>query len=198
MTNLPSKTLEAEALTYARSIICHFRDSDNPWSEHSLLSAEAGTAFTRRMIWSSLLHTAKTRLHVLRLAREGDRDAQEMIGTLLLELDSRNVDAPAELRAYRMELLEAGRPPPLRRGQKKQSNLMRDICVCMAVAAVVDRFGLAPTTRAPDRLCSACGVVAQAMQEAQLTRGYKAIEAVWLTYGHAMPTVPGWSAGWPS
>ena len=131
-------------------------------------------------------------MQLIVLARSGDADAVDVLKNIIIETKSRREELPVELENYNMKLLHGGmghRPP----GAKKKNKLLRNICVATIVAAVVDRFGLAPTGRSPHRR-SACSIVAEALAEARLSLGDKAIESIWKAHGRAMPTVPGWTS----
>jgi hypothetical protein len=89
-----------------------------------------------------------------------------------------------------MEVLHGGlHQPP---GPKRKDRILRDVTTAMAVAAVVDQFGLSPyraSYRKPaSTRISACAVVAAAQNKSE-----KAVETIWGRFGGAMPTVPGWA-----
>jgi hypothetical protein len=85
-----------------------------------------------------------------------------------------------------------------RPGRKKKNNLLRDICICMTVAALRDRYGhhgITVTGRSPRRPRSFCAIVAEACRlEGHLNVDYDAVKTIWGRYGHAMPTVAGWAS----
>jgi hypothetical protein len=128
------------------------------------------------------------------MARAGDDDAADVLKTLIVEAKSRRAELPTELEAYNMELLgdDSWRSRRSRDGPKKKNKLTRDMLIALAVAAVVDRFGLPPTGRSIHRR-SAASIVAEALAEIGLRLGFKAVEHIWRKYHDAMPTVPGWT-----
>ena len=90
-----------------------------------------------------------------------------------------------------MEVLHGamGHAPP---GPRKKDKILRNVFICLTVAAVVDRFELEPTGRSPRRR-SACKIVSEALADIGRGMGRRAVETIWETYGAAMPTVPGWT-----
>jgi hypothetical protein len=199
MTNLPvaatnAALIAAEALAYARTDIARYHAGTNPWSTDSPLTAEAGRAVVRHlmMIWAS---SAEGRMRLVELALGGEPDAAAVLRTLMLEMKSRGLPLTTELQYYSMTVLQRGGVQPAQPpAQKKKQELLRDICIAMTVAALIDRFGLKPTERPPRTGRSACAIVAKALGEAHMQVGYKAVEKIWDRYKNAMPTVPGWAA----
>jgi hypothetical protein len=188
---LPATLIEAEALEFARREIARYRDGTNPWSDDSPLTAEAGRAALRHIMRQASLENPVHRMILAAWGRAGDPDADAVLRTLLIEYQSRGERPPTELANYNMEVLQGGfHQPPAR---KKKNNLIRNICIATTVAAVIDRYGLRPTGRSP-HCRSACSIVAEALGEAQMQLGNKAVEKIWEAYGRAMPTVPGWAS----
>jgi hypothetical protein len=130
-------------------------------------------------------------MDVIKLARHGDDDAKAVLREAILELKSSGAALPVELEAYNMEVLHGAMGHAVS-GPKRKDRLLRDVYICMTVAAVCDRFGLEPTGRARHRR-SACDIVAETLQAAGIARGHKAVEKIWARYERAMPTVPGWA-----
>jgi hypothetical protein len=181
---LPARSIEAEAVDFARDWLR--RHSGNPWSDHPNRTADASRAFWRQLLWRAARQHPVYRLQIIAMARAGDADADEAIRTLIIEMQSRGDPMPAELVAFTMEVLHGGlHQPP---GPKRKDRILRDVNLAMAVAAVIDQYGLSPYRRAASRRTSACAVVAAADN-----RGEKAVESIWRRYGGAMPTIPGWS-----
>jgi hypothetical protein len=191
--NLPVPQLEAEALAFARQEIAHWDASGTPWSPASPLSEEASRAFVRSQMLHAALLSTFTRMRIVLLAREGDEDARMVLRDLILEMRSRRQELPVDLENYSMEVLHGGMGHQ-RPGPKRKNKMLRNICIAMTVAAVVDRFpGLDPTGNSRHRR-SACAIVAEALTEAGRGMGQKAVEEVWRSYGAAMPTAPGWAS----
>jgi hypothetical protein len=202
--NLPALTtprvvIETEARTFAREQhINKLNAGPNQWSPGSLLNPDAGQGFVRDMFRRiACLGDPRMRMWVIAAARAGDPDAIEALRWLLLEYKSRGIGLPRELDGYDMEVTAGNISPHMRSGPKKKNKIVRNICIAMTVAAVVDRFGIDPTGRSLHRK-SACEIVAEALADARMSLGRKAVEAIWATYGHAMPSVPGWASSGPS
>ena len=100
---------------------------------------------------------------------------------------------PLELREYDLWLTKHGERRRQRSGRKKKSYILRDLCIAMTVAAVIDRCGLDPTGRSPRRR-SACSIVAEALAAAHMAVGYEAVKKIWERYRQAMPIVRGWAS----
>jgi hypothetical protein len=200
MTKLPVASralMEAEALAFAREWIARFSQGGNPWSSDPSMSAEASRAFTRHMMQLGL-QSAVNRMMVIAWAKAGDADAVDVLRTLLLEYKSRRLvdEMPSELIEYDMWI--TNRHGGLQRlpARKKKDKIMRNVCIGMTVAALVDHFGhlgLEHTGRSPRRH-SACSIVAEALEEARMQLGYKAVERIWDDYSRNAPTVPGWAS----
>jgi hypothetical protein len=177
-------SVEAEAIEFARDWLR--RHSGNPWSDHPTRTADASRAFWRHVLWRAARQHPVYRLRVIAMARAGDADADEVIRTLIIEMQSRGDPMPAELVAFTMEVLHGGlHQPP---GPKRKDRILRDVTIAMAVAAVIDRFGFNPYRNTTSGRLSACAVVAAADN-----RSEKAVETIWRKLGRAMPTVAGWS-----
>jgi hypothetical protein len=193
MTQLPATLVEAEALTFAREWIKNFASGTNPWSEDSPLTAEASRAMIQQLLRNAALGHPINRMSVVAAAKAGDEDADAALRTLLLEHKSRREAMPPDIEEFDMWLTLHGGGLRKRPARKKTSNVLRDICVAMTVAAVTDRFGLKPTGRSA-RYRSACSIVAEALHDARMERGRKTVEKIWERYGRAMPIIPGWTS----
>jgi len=197
MTTLPATAAEAEALTFAREWLVRAQEAGNPWSAHSPFAPEAGRAVTRHLMRCSALLHPINRLQIIAMARASDADADAVLRQLMIEMQSRAEPLPTELAAYNMELLHGGlHPPP---GPKRKDKILRDLCIAMTVAAVVDRFGFYTTRNTasrgrPSARRSACAIVAEALGSVEISMGEKAVEAIWFRLANAMPTVPGWAS----
>jgi hypothetical protein len=197
MTKLPVPSVESQALAFARKFVAGLRDSGGPWSGHSLFSEVESRAFVRQ-IFEGAARRAVGRLNVIALARAGDVDAIDVLHRLIIEAKSRGEVLPVEIQAYEMEVLEQTRHGGISQqspGPKKKNKLVPHMFIALAVASVIDRFGLPATGRSLRRR-SACSIVAEAMSEIGLALGHKAVENIWNKYRGGMPTVPGWSSAW--
>jgi hypothetical protein len=195
MTKLPIPEREAEALAFARGMIATLHRSGTPWSAASPLAADGSAAFVRSVLRQAVASgSADVRMGIIALARSGDADAAAVLREAIVELKSCRQELPTELENYNMEIVRGGmghRPP----GPRKKNKLLRNLYIAVTVSAVVDRFGLPAMTRSPHQQ-SACSIVAEALQEAGIAMGTKAIEAISNALNGAMPTVPGWTAAW--
>ena len=123
-------------------------------------------------------------MHIIEAAKGGDADAIKILRALLLECKATRTDMPSDLIEYDMHVTAYGEPHRHRPGRKKRSYLLRDLCINMTVAAVVDRYRLDPTGRSP-RHKSACAIVAEAVG-----MDYEAVRKIWQRYGR---NVAGWA-----
>jgi hypothetical protein len=180
--------VQAEALAFARQKIAGFAQGTNPWSADPAMSAEGSEAMFRDIVQQALQFTP-TRMHIIEAAKLGDADAIEMLRALLLECKATRTDMPSDLIAYDMHVTLHGERRHQRPGRKKKSYLLRDLCINMTVAAVVDRYRLDPTGRSP-RHKSACTIVAEALDAAHMRIGYEAVKEIWRRYGR---NVSGWT-----
>jgi hypothetical protein len=130
---------------------------------------------------------------LVEMAVAGEEDADAILREAILECQSWHRPMPDELIEYNRKLVAGMVPPPGWSGPKKKNELMRNISICVVVAAVCDRFGIKPTGRSARRR-SGCATVAEALEVIGQRRGAKAVEAIWRTYGRAMPTARGWVA----
>jgi hypothetical protein len=197
-----TEAVEGEALRFARDKIAEFKKS-NPFSEHSALSGDASRMFFRHMLQIGL-GNAVNRMQIVAAAKAGDPDAVDLLRSVLIEAKSRRTELSTELQEYDMWLTTHGAHP--RRRSEKRGYVMRDICIALTVAGIVDKFPeLPPTGRSP-RHRSACAIVGEALIEADAAKGgskvvhmrraYETIKTVWGRYKHVMPTVPGWASTW--
>jgi len=201
MRNLPTYTdaVQAEALAFARQKIAGFARGTNPWSADPAMSADGSEAMFRHMVQQALQFTP-TRMHIIEAAKAGDADAIEVLKAVLLDAKSKRCvdDLPTELIDYDMHVTAQSERRHQRSGPKKKSYILRDICIAMTVAALVDRYGhhgITATGTSPRRPRSFCAIVAEALRlEAGLIVEYDAVKAIWKRYGHNMPTVSGWAS----
>jgi hypothetical protein len=152
MGQLPATYADA-ALAFAQQQIVQFRDSTNPWSDDSPLTTEASRALMRHFFQAALQHPIP-RMYIIEWAKSGEPDAAAALRTLMIEMKSRREELPTELAEYDMWLLLRDGQRHQRPARKKKNNLLRDICIAMTVAVVMDRFGLDPTGRAPSPIRS--------------------------------------------
>ncbi len=203
MTALPAPAsavaviIEEEALAYAQEMLNRYHGGGNPWSPASPLTAEAGRATMRHLYRQAALLHPITRMNVIVAARNGDTAARDVLNTLIIEMKSDRRALPTELENYTMEVLAGGlHQPP---GPRRKDKLLRDLVIALVVAAVCDRYQLAPTRNTASRgrpaaRRSACSIVAEALGGVRVPLGEKAVEAVWARLGIAMPTVRGWAS----
>lgn len=189
-----------------RDMIAGFAQGGNPWSADPALSAKASEALVgdlaqtaSQMTVQLASQSALARMQIVAAAKAGDPDAIAVLRTLLLECKSKRIEMPTELLEFDMWLTAHGAHHHRHRpGPKKKNYLLRDLCIAMTVAAVVDRYGhhgITATGRSPRRPRSACAIVAEALRlEAHLNIDYDAVKTIWSHYGQAMRTVAGWAS----
>ena len=191
---------EAEACRFAREKIAHFKEG-NPFSEHSALSDDASRAFFRNVLKIGL-STAINRMQIVAAAKAGDPDSVDILRHVLIEAKSRRTELPTEIAEYDIWLTVHGEQR--RRRSIKRDYVMRDICIALVVAGVVDKFKIPPTGSSA-RHRSACAIVGEALLEADVTKGcktvhlrrsYETVKKVWGRYQHVMPTIAGWASSW--
>jgi hypothetical protein len=192
------EAIEAEVKRFARMALDWFHNLEgNPWSADPILSAEAGHAWLRDLL-PRLLGTAFGRMGVIELAKNGYAEAADVLKHFVIELRSNCHELPVELEAYEMEVRARSSDRwPKRPGPNKLDTIVRDLCLMIVVAAVLDRYPHLKATQTSPRNLSACAVVAEAMFGKQWRgRAYNTIKQIWRRRQGAAPTVPGWSHSW--
>jgi hypothetical protein len=121
-------------------------------------------------------------MNIADCAREGSSIAEEALRELILEATDRGESLPIYLRAVSMDFIRGGRRGLP--GRKPADTYLRDIAIAVIVAEIVQRFNLRPTGRSA-RTRSVCFIVAKALAEAKMQKGYKAVERAWIRYGGA-------------
>jgi hypothetical protein len=175
-------------LAFAREELARFSSGSSPWSEASAMTAEGSQAMMRHLMQVAMRDTVN-RMHVIAAAKAGDEGAIEVLASLLIELKSRRVEMPTELLEYDMwQTLHRSHRRPAR---KKKNYVLRDLCIAMTVAAIVDRFPTIRPTGRSARNRSACQLVGEALNPSM---NYSAVKAIWQRYGHVMPTIAGWAS----
>jgi hypothetical protein len=175
---------QAQALTFARDLVVRMHCGGD-------FEPAQSRAFVRNILRRGL-DTAKGRMWLVELALAGEEEADIILRDAIIEMQSVRVEMPTEIIQYNMMLMQTPRPVGWA-GPKKKNELLRNIAIALVVAAVVDHFGLKPTGRS-EKQRSACSIVAEALASIHMALGFKAVEAIWRTYGRAMPTVGGWVA----
>ena len=94
----------------------------------------------RYMVQTGLQFTP-VRMDIIEAAKAGDPDAIEALRALLLECKAQHTDMPSDLIEYEMWCLRYGERRHQRPGPKKKSYILRDLCIAMTVAVLVDRYG---------------------------------------------------------
>jgi hypothetical protein len=185
---LPATLEEAEAIQYARDMLAGFAKG-NPWSQDSALSPEGSRVFIREF-GRTLLGNVVGRYAIIQAAKAGDPDCIKIMQAVLIEMKSRQIELPLEVKEYDLWCTVHGEPRPHRVSQQR-NYVLRDICLFITIAAVVDHFALPPTGRSA-RKRSACSIVAEALDAVNSVRAYKTLERIWLKYRHAQPPI-GWT-----
>lgn len=188
MTNLPA-TLddEAEMFAFAREWIARFREGN--FMDLGL----AGHAFVRHLIKQIALMHQFNMDEIVKAANAGWDEADIALRELISEYAQRHEPPPAALAAYLISYSNPNYVRPTRsRGQKKASNIVRDIVFVTLIVELIERFPaseLKPTRfqLGRKRQHSACSIVASVLAEAGLYRkGEEAIQKIWKRYSPAV------------
>jgi hypothetical protein len=195
MTQLPATLdYEAELFAFAREWIAPFREEGNFMDlGFAPLHPECGLAFARRIIKQYALMHPFNMDDIVKKAQAGWDEADLALRELIAEHVDRGKALPSILAAYNVQLLNPrGAPPAKPRGQKKASNIMRDIVITTLIMELIERFpasGLKPTRYqlGRKRQHSACSIVAIVLAEAGLYRkGEETIQKIWKHYAPAV------------
>lgn len=187
MTNLPA-TLddEAEMFAFAREWIARFREGN--FMDLGL----AGHAFVRHLISNS---TDASVQHGRDCQGSERRLGRSRYSLARIDFRIRPTSRAAACRACCLpdQLLEPKLCPAHKsRGQKKASNIVRDIVFVTLIVELIERFPaseLKPTRfqLGRKRQHSACSIVASVLAEAGLYRkGEEAIQKIWKRYSPAV------------
>lgn len=181
-----------ELVQLARQRFEEFLRSANPYSVDLPLSKEAGVAFMRHMFWQ-MTDSVRGRMMLITLARNGDVDAIGVLRELRIQYKSSGRTMPLEVANYDLDCTVHGGDPHLAPRPKKQHKIMRDVCIMLVVAELIDRYPELPATRRSPRHRSACSITAEALMLLGRGMGEKAVERIWIRLTGARPTIPGWS-----
>jgi hypothetical protein len=184
MMKLPATLKEAEALALARERKARFTEG-NPFSEHSALSPEASRAFCADLM-KPMLQSAEGRMWLVAAAKAGEPYPVDLLQAVRLECKSRNLEMTTELKEYDLWVTLHGERR--RRRSEATSYPVRDICMALTVAEIIDRYDFKPTGSSA-RFRSACSIVAEAWG-----MSYNTVLTVWQRHERHMPTVPGWAS----
>jgi hypothetical protein len=182
-TQLPAVINDAP-LQFALEQLKRYLSAPNPWSPMSMMSDDAGQAFTRN-IYQLMLEWPQGRMALTKAALNGDASAYEVLRTVLLECDSRRVEPPPELITYRMQLINEERT--LHPGVKKEKRIMRDVCIMATVADTARAFPHLSLTGRSARHRSICETVAQALSILERPISRKGVERIWENLRGAWP-----------
>jgi hypothetical protein len=192
------RRIEADALEYARREFVKYSRPGNPWGEEPLLQPEASREFVRfflRQSWP--LAGPMNRMLLIEWARAGDPVVHEVLASLIIEIKSRHEQLPAELAGYDLEITRDSILSQYRKkapARKKMSNLLRDICICLVVAGICDRFRpLIKATGSSSRRRSACSIAGEALGAVGMEMDGETVVTIWKKMKGGMPTVPGWA-----
>jgi hypothetical protein len=196
MTNLPAiRDVEDRALSVARQWFAHWRDrrDTDPLLDLPMTRATS-SAWIRHATRIAAMGSIDARLTVIAAARRGHPDAAAVVQEMIHTLHSKCEALPAELAVYAMDRDAGLLHFPRKHGPGRHDRMVRDWHVMLAVAMLVDHFGLAVTrnTRSRGRPLSrrsACSLVAEGFG----AMGEKAVEKIWNRWQGGAPTVPGWS-----
>ena len=182
-SELPA-VVEDAPLQYALAQLKNYLSCPSPFSDAGPMTDEAGQAMAR-FVYQNMVTWPRGRMALAKAALDGDPTARDVLRDVLLECDSQGVPVPGELVFYRMHLVEG--TGALRRGQKKEKQIMRDVCIMATIADTAREFPhLSPTGRSARRR-SICEIVAQALAMLGRPIGRKGVERIWENLRGAWP-----------
>jgi hypothetical protein len=206
-SNLPASVTDAEAFDFACRWLERFWHEGSPWSPESGLTLAAGDGH-----WRSFLHQVirgpfvNNRLRALFIARGGDAIAIEEVNEYINTMRSLGAKLPQEFEIFSMEVHAGLIVPQAPQGPLRRRRYVRNLVIAMAVAAVMDKFGLPYSRRRksrgdsgrPSRWRSASAIVADALYEVtggRIDLGEAAVERIYEGLAGGMPTAgSGWVA----
>ena len=194
MTTLQMSFIEAQAAQMVKDRIAKCLAEDWLNIGMSWLHPDAGPAFMKSF-WKDAARVHPFLLSdVTALARAGVRDADIALRELIAEHIDLDVEMPAQLAAYNIELLHPGRSQRVR-GAHKDTNFLQDIAISTMVEEVNYRFPTIPFTGRSARWQSACSIVAHEISAAKIGRSLTgpAVKKIWSRYlrlaGRVFPPV---------
>jgi hypothetical protein len=196
MTNPPAiHDVEERALFAARQWFAYWRthrDSDPLLDQ--MMTPAGGSAWVRNVMLAAAANTDGGRLSVVAGARQGDPDAIVVTEMMIQAALDRRAPIPSELAAYALDRDAGLLQHHQRHGPLTRDRMTRNWIIMLAVAMLMDHFGLSPTINSkgrPSARRSACMIVA----EAHGSMGRKGVEKIWTQIKGGAPTIPGWSSG---
>jgi hypothetical protein len=176
---------DTEALAFAREIIRRSQ-AEEVEIVFGIKARWLADGASRRFVVDVMKQFARWRVENLMdlvdRARLGSPVADEAARELILEYINDGKAVPTYLAAFNMEIV-SGRIPK-QRGKQKADYFLRDMAVLVTIILVMDKFGLAPTSRNGRNTC-ACSIVSDALFAENLGIGYKAVAEIWRRYKHS-------------
>ena len=181
-SELPA-VVEDAPLQYALAQLKNYLSCPSPFSDAGPMTDEAGQAMAR-FIYQNMVTWPRGRMALAKAALDGDPLSRRTARR------STRMRQPGRAGAggmvfYRMHLVEG--TGALRRGQKKEKQIMRDVCIMATIADTAREFPhLSPTGRSARRR-SICEIVAQALAMLGRPIGRKGVERIWENLRGAWP-----------
>lgn len=174
--------LEAEARTYARAWLAKFGDMDPFELGLPIRDRSYGRTWLRQELKAIARSHPQNMMWVIDNARAGWDDADVVLRELAIEVVDRGERLPTALGAYVMEALRGHPAPP---GPRKATHAFQNILIAGLTAELVAKFNLKPTRNPLSKAVSACDIVADTVNGANIRRSirYKDVEGVWNRLG---------------
>jgi hypothetical protein len=170
---LKSGTISAQPLELLDS------EGASPWS---WFGRENNRAWVKARL-KALAGNPQRASFVCGLARDGHSVADEALREIILEHKERDEKLFTSLRAYDIEIMQAGRR---RRGGRDTTEVvLRNLAICCVIRDLCDAFGLNPTRSRASRRHGLSGsyVAARALEEEREAISESAVVQAWTRYG---------------
>jgi hypothetical protein len=133
---------------------------------------------TLTLPWGGKRRYEPMALEQLATAAADNPEADKLLRRAIADLIGYGEPIPPEVRPYAQELvLGTRRAPPKKRGQKA-ANHIRNAAIIQVVAALVEA-GFKATRNEATRRESACSIVRDALEKANIHMGEDAVEKIW-------------------
>ena len=175
MTKLPATVLEAEATNWARDTVREHKKAGGIFSDDAHL--RYGRAAMKVWILSHPFGADD----IVYFAENNSKEADIALREVIAEKTNRGEQLGAVLGAYNIRLLSPTRSQ--KHGPGRADNFVRDMGIVMLVAALIERFGLAPTWNRKARKPAAPTIAATVLTEAGIvSMSSRGVEKVWGRY----------------
>ncbi|WP_441259624.1 hypothetical protein AB7008_23700 [Bradyrhizobium sp. 521_C7_N1_3] len=186
---------EADAVAYARQLVCMVRDEKLEFCGVPLNWFDKGDNHlaARKLIERLAVLSPDLMLDLPHLAHAGWGLAHEALLNLHVQYEHQGKPRPPALAAYIQELA-SGRTYLHIPSKKREDNFLRKIAINFIVGSVCERFKMKPT-RSSRRKPSGCSIVTKALADERIAIGEDAVTAIWAQLGKvAFPAE--FRAGW--